>query len=141
MAIKLIPASDPGRAGHATAEYTQRKFQFDLPQEFGADYTMAPATKVEGIPLRSVVGFDSNNQIVLATLDTTTPADAIKPIGITAYEIKPNDSSDEVHVIRGGHYNANALAWDETFTSMAQKIMAFEGASSPTQILIMDDPD
>ncbi len=136
-----IPANDPGRAGYGTAEYTQRKFQFELPQNFEAEYDLAPASMASGLPLHSVVGFNDSNQIVPAVLDETTPANAIKPIGITSFTIEAGDTADKVSVIRGGHYNANALAWDDSYTTMPQKLMAFEGASSPTQILIMDDPD
>ena len=39
-------------------------------------------------------------------------------------------------VFRGGHFNHKRLTWDATYDTEVKKIMAFEGAPTPTSIRV-----
>lgn len=46
------------------------------------------------------------------------------------------DDTTAIPVYRSGHFNVDALVWDASFDTLAKKLAAFEGAPSPTNILV-----
>lgn len=93
--------------------------------------TVAAATIASAdLPAFSVVGRDGSGNLVMAVLDTATPANNIAPIGITCSPVLKGATNKGVAVYRGGFFNMDALNWDASFDTAAKKRVAFE-ASQP----------
>lgn len=97
-------------------------------------YEYAVAINAEAIPAFTVVGFDDDDQIVIAT-NGVAP---IKAIGVLAQPVPANAGTEPLGalVYRSGHFNHKRLLWDASFTDDVSKIMAFEGAPTPTYIRV-----
>lgn len=78
----------------------------------------------------TVVGV-SGGVLVPATQDGSVAA-----IGFTAAPIEASGNTQKVGLIRGGNFNVDALVFDASFTTDAEKLAAFEGAPSPTNIVL-----
>lgn len=80
----------------------------------------------------TVVGFDSNGDIVKA-VHGTTPA-----IGIILNDLVTPASGAKlgVNVLRGGCLKPTLLVYDSSYDTVEKKKEAFRGAPSPTQIVI-----
>lgn len=78
----------------------------------------------------TVVGVDSG-VLVPATQDGTVAA-----IGVLNAPILASGNTQKVGILRGGNFNIDALVFDASFTTDAEKLVAFEGAPSPTQIVL-----
>lgn len=80
----------------------------------------------------TVVGFDSNKEIVPAENGT------VQAIGVLAVDITTAATGPKkgVLVYRSGHFNHKRLIWDNSYATEQDKLMAFEGAPTPTQIRI-----
>ena len=78
----------------------------------------------------TVVGL-SGGVLVPATEDKTVQA-----LGILAAPILANATTQKVGLIRGGNFRAEALVFDASYDTDAKKLAAFEGAPSPTQIVL-----
>ena len=62
---------------------------------------------------------------------------SVTPIGVLAAAAKTGaGQTGKIAVFRTGHFNPNALVWDSSYDTAAKKAAAFEGAGSPTQILL-----
>lgn len=100
----------------------------DYPTVFNTDEAVAPSTT---IPALTIVTLGSDGYLKVATK-------ADKAIGITIYDI--STTADAVNatarICRGGVFNPDMLNWDTSFDSEAVKLKAFEGAPSPTQIVL-----
>lgn len=120
----IINASpDPLVTGDAPAFYTE-------PLPVAADMVLAA---------REVVGFDANNNIIPAVLDSGTPANNVQAIGFVMYAIDTTGKAAgavEVEVVRGGVFNPDLLVWEDGFATDADRRAAFRGAPSPTAIII-----
>jgi len=130
-----IPFGNPGRAEDAFEAFTQRDLLLsDTPAFFTEDMTLAAS---QDIALYEVVGLDGDGNIIPAVLDTGTPANDVQAIGLAAGAITSGvGENPTIQVIRGGHFNADMLVWEAGFATDAQKIAAFRGAPTPTQIVI-----
>jgi hypothetical protein len=86
----------------------------------------------------TVVGKNAAGEIVPAVLDTGTPANSIKPIGIAVIAITTTGSGDKkgLPVYRAGCFNPDALVWPASFDTEAKKQAAFEGSPAPTNIIL-----
>jgi len=80
----------------------------------------------------TVVGFNANDEIVPAVLGT------VEAIGVLAVDISTpaTGALKGAPVYRLGHFNHKRLVWDDSYDTEAKKLMAFEGAPTPTQIKI-----
>ena len=66
-----------------------------------------------------------------------TPANAIKPVGITLYDITtPASPVQGIPVLIQGCLNKDMLAWPASFNTDELKLEAFRGAPTPTSIII-----
>lgn len=75
------------------------------------------------------------------TLTGGTDAKAVAPsaIGFVKYAADNTagiDGAIKVEVTRWGCFNPDALVWDASFDTAAKKLYAFEGAPSPTSIIL-----
>ncbi len=90
------------------------------------------------IPALTPVGFDADERLVPAVRDSVDPADDIAAVGITVVAITTTASTTYkgVPVYRGGCFNPDLLNWPASFNTDAEKFAAFEGAPSPTNIIM-----
>lgn len=79
-----------------------------------------------------VVGLDVSGNLVPAVHGTT------QAIGIAVRAITTDDSVTlkGIGVWRAGCFNPDALNWPASYDTDAKKLAAFEGAPSPTQIVL-----
>ncbi len=103
--------------GHAPAFLTVPGYQ--------ADGTVAMAAF-------TVVGVNAG-VLVPAVLGGATP---VAPIGILPAPILASGNVQKVGLIRGGNFNVDALVFDASFATEADKLAAFEGAPTPTNIVL-----
>lgn len=124
-----IPFGNPGQAGSSTEAFTQHDLLLsDTPNLFTEDLTLAES---QDISLYEVVGLDGLGNIIPAVQGVT---DAI---GISAGAITSGvGENPTIQIIRGGHFNGDALVWDASYDTDAKMIAAFRGAPSPTQIVV-----
>ncbi len=129
-----IPIGNPGVAEDAFESFRQDDFLLsDQPGFFTTDMTVALS---QTLSLYEVVGVDGSGNIIPAVEGTT------QAIGIMAGAITTDGvSTKTAQVIRGGHFNGDALVWDATYNTDALKEAAFEGAGSPTQIVVAHVPN
>ena len=99
------------------------------------DEIVAASQTIEAL---TVVGKNAAGEIVPAVLDTGTPANSIKPIGIAVIAITTGSSGDKkgLPVYRAGCFNPDALVWPASFDTEAKKQAAFEGSPAPTNIIL-----
>ncbi len=88
------------------------------------------------LPALSVVGFDANGEIVEALIDTANPANSIQAIGVLVYDVDASGGAVGAAVYRQGVLNPDRLNWHASFATDADKRKAFEGAPSPTSIIL-----
>lgn len=85
------------------------------------------------IAARTVVGFDGSGKIIPAVEGVTAA------VGILPYAVD-STAGDIVgeSIWRGGNFKPSALVWDASYGTDALKAKAFEGAPSPTQIVMTE---
>lgn len=109
----------------------------DSPTRFTQDLPFAPS---QVILARTPLMFNANKQLVPAQpyvpANGETPASGGVAIGFALIDIVVGTSSISAPVVRSGCYNPNLLNWDDSFTTTAQKMGAFEGAPTPTHIIL-----
>ncbi len=98
------------------------------PEQFVMDHPVAASQTLAAL---TVVGLDANGRVVAAT-------GTIKAIGILAYPITTDASTNYKvgRVYRSGCFNPDLLVWNAAYNTDALKMNAFEGAPSPTQIIM-----
>lgn len=84
----------------------------------------------------TVVGFDANGQLVPAVIDDDTPANSIAAVGILVHDIDTTGGEKGAAVYRAGCFNPDALVWGASFADDEAKFNAFEGAPTPTNIIV-----
>jgi hypothetical protein len=105
----------------------------DQPAVFSTDETVLTGQNLAAL---TVVGFDANGKIVPAVqADEVSP---IQAIGVLVYATDTTAGDAVASVYRAGCFNPDALVWDASFDTAAEKAKAFEGAPSPTQIIIRE---
>lgn len=99
------------------------------PDPLTIDYPVAASQTLGAF---TVVGFDASKRLVPAVLGTTAA------IGVLAHAITTDATTNYkgAKVYRAGHFNHKRLVWDATYDTEAKKLMAFEGAPTPTQIRV-----
>ncbi len=149
MAENLTPTQIALKAngiasGVIAKRYSQRiPLLSDNPVCLPVSMPLSDAANTAGIEYMEVVGLDSDGKVVSAVYDadTTTGGDTnIKPIGIAAQDVVAGSSDENLVVWRSGHFNLYALKWGPSWPDFDEKNLikkaAFEGAPSPTQIIL-----
>lgn len=72
------------------------------------------------LPAYTVVGRDSNGELVIATKG------GVAPIGITTASVLKTATDKSVPVYRAGCFNPHKLVWDASFATDEDKRLAFE---------------
>lgn len=87
----------------------------------------------ETLALYTVVGLDSNGELVAADNGATAGA-----IGVLAMDLSaaPTVAGQSAVIWRAGVVDPSLLVWDAAYSTDALKRTAFEGAPSPTQIVL-----
>jgi len=128
--MSIIPFGDEGVPGGIwTEEFTQQELLAGHIPEYGA-YPGFKAAGTVAMAAHTVVG------VTGGFLVPATQAGAPRAIGVLTNPILASGRVQEVGVIRAGNLNVDALVWDPSFTTDAQKFAAFEGAPSPTNIVL-----
>ncbi|AET42270.1 head decoration protein [Ruegeria phage DSS3-P1] len=99
----------------------------DVPALFSTDETVLTTQTLEAL---TVVGFDGAGKVVQAN-NTTVAA-----VGILVYATDTTGGDAVASIYRGGCFNPDLLVWHSGYATDAHKAKAFEGAASPTQIVI-----
>lgn len=81
-------------------------------------------------PALQVVGLDTNGRIVAAVRGT------IAAVGVLVAPLTAGGVGKGVAVYRAGCFNPDALIWDASYSTDAHKFAAFNGAPTPTNIVI-----
>ena len=100
----------------------------DVPALFSTDETVLTTQDLEAL---TVVGFDGAGKVVPADNGATVDA-----VGILVYATDTTGGDAVASIYRAGCFNPDLLVWDAAYDTDAKKAKAFEGASSPTQIVI-----
>lgn len=98
-------------------------------------YTVAPAAPAaEPVTGASLSGAELD--IVVETLSTKT--NVIAPIGVLTIAITTaiSESETKADVYFSGAFNIRALTWDASYVNDEDKFRAFQGAPSPTTIIV-----
>jgi hypothetical protein len=99
----------------------------DTPKYFTQDLEVADS---QTLAARTVVGFSAGK---IAEANNTT----VTAIGVLMHDVATGVGEGKfAKVIRGGHLNMDLLIWNAAYSTDALKFAAFEGAASPTQILV-----
>jgi hypothetical protein len=136
MATITPPYADPGRA--AFEELDTYAMNFLLA---GSHPPLAPAFSFDlptGVTYAqfTVVGLNATNELVPALTGSVDPADDIQAIGVLAHAITVAAAGDKGQVWYSGCFHHDALVWDASFDTDAKKLVAFQGAPTPTTIIV-----
>ena len=90
-----------------------------------------PAAAAQTCAARQVVGLNGSGKLIPAVRGTT------QAIGYVVYAPSAATVLDQpVEVMRQGVFNPDALVFDASYGTDEQKRLAFEGAPSPTSIIL-----
>ena len=94
-------------------------------------WMLLPAAVTQTFVARQVVGFDGAGRLIPAVLGTT------EAIGFIMYAPSAVTTLGQlVSVVRQGVFNPDLLVFDATYNTAEKKRLAFEGAPSPTSIIL-----
>jgi hypothetical protein len=94
-------------------------------------WMLLPAAAAQTFTARQVVGLNGSGKLIPAVLGTT------QAIGFVVYAPGAATVLDQmVSVMRQGVFNPNLLTFDATYNTAEKKRLAFEGAASPTSIIL-----
>jgi hypothetical protein len=99
----------------------------DTPALFATAETVVSGQDLAAL---TVVGFDGNGKI------TEADNSAVTAVGVLVYAVDASGGDVVGHVYRGGNFNPDELVWNAGYATDADKAKAFEGAPSPTQIVV-----
>lgn len=101
----------------------------DEPKPITVDMIVAASQTIAAL---TPVGLDGSGRLIPAVSGTTAA------IGITVHAITTDASTTYkgAKVYRAGVFNPARLNWDASYDTDAEKFNAFNGAPSPTQIVI-----
>lgn len=120
-----------GNAGLASAQTESFNevplFSGEAPIVTTSEIVAAAAITSADLPAFSVVGRNSDGELVLATW--ADDDSGIAPIGITTAAVLKGVTARNVDAFRGGMFNPAALNWDASFDTAEKKRLAFEGSA------------
>lgn len=97
--------------------------------EIQVAYENLDAAPGQTIRYLSPVALDGSNQVI--------PAVAGAPaIGIAMFEVSATAEAKTLSVLRAGVLNPDAIEWDASYDTLAEKVAAFRGAPAPTNIIV-----
>lgn len=129
MATVTPPYADPGRASFEVLDdYTQNFLLAGNHPELAPAYSY-PIAGATVLAQFTVVGLDGSGEIVAAN-NTTVAA-----IGVLAHAVD-GSADGTAPVWYSGAFNMDALVWDAGYATDADKLAAFQGAPTPTQIVV-----
>ena len=99
----------------------------DKPEIFSTVETVLTGQEIAAL---TVVGFDGAGKVVPANNST------VAAVGVLPYAVDSTGGDVGAEIWRGGNFKPEALTWDAGYATDAHKAKAFEGAPSPTQIVI-----
>lgn len=103
----------------------------DRPQITSTLEDVAASTTLAFLTVVGRVGNAATGALTIAVFGSVTP------IGVLAVSVATAaGQTGKAAVFRTGHFNPNLLVWDSSYDTAAKKAKAFEGAGSPTQILL-----
>ena len=97
--------------------------------EIAVAYENLEAAAGEAIGYLAPVALDGSGLVVPATAGT--PA-----IGVAMFEVIAGATARTVSVLRAGVLNPDAIEWDASYDTAAEKAAAFRGAPAPTNIIV-----
>jgi len=132
----MVNITDRSAGAGVPAQWSEDITAVDIPLWTG-DYP-APLTQdlivaaSQTIPAYTPVGFDGSGRIVPAVSGTT------QAIGFTVAAIASPSGSSYIGapIYRSGVVNPDKLNWPASYDTEAEKFAAFNGAPSPTQIVV-----
>lgn len=126
---RTFDAGIPSQTSDSFAVTPEGFITGEYPAQFVEDL---PAAESQTLAEYTVVGLNGDGEIVPAVLGTT------EAIGVLMYPVTSGAGENPVaRVLRSACINHlwAGLTWDATYDTDAKKKNAFEGASSPTQIV------
>lgn len=137
MATIKFPYADPGRAAFEELDtYVQSFLLAGSHPELKPAYSFSLANDTAFAQF-SVVGLDASGNLALAVTGSADPADDIQAIGVLAHAASLGATgTGRGQVWYSGCFNADALVWDASFDTDAEREAAFRGAPTPTTIII-----
>lgn len=131
MATITPPYADPGRAAFEELDtYLQNNLLAGNHPELKPAYSY-PLANGAAFAQFSVVGLDASGNLALATQTGTVQA-----IGVLAHAASLGATGTGTGaVFYSGCFDIDALVWDASYTTDAQRIAAFRGAPTPTTII------
>lgn len=84
----------------------------------------------QNIPYLAPVALDEDGGVIRAVAGTPAIGVAMFPIVTDA------DDALTLSVLRAGVLNPDALAWDASYATAADRVAAFRGAPAPTNIIV-----
>jgi hypothetical protein len=136
MATVTPPYADPGIASFEVLDtYTQNFLLAGNHPELAPAYSY-PVKAAVVLPQFSVVGLDASGFLVAAVeASEVTPVQAI---GVLAHAVTGGLADGDVNgqVWYSGCFNMDALVWDASYNTDAEKAAAFAGAPTPTTIIV-----
>lgn len=130
MAVdKKVPYSEPGAAGFEKESWgNKQNWQYgDTPALTSTTLTVTAAVTDVVVGFLDVIAEDGR----AAAQNGVAATDRANYIASAAITI-PVGETKEVPVYVQGHFEMAALTWDATYTTDAQKKVAFQGSVSPT---------
>lgn len=107
-------------------------FTGDSPPPLTVDMTVAAS---QTIPALSLVGLDGSGNLIPAVSGGGSPVQAIG-IAVAAITSPGSGALKSIPVYRGGCFNPDKLSWPASYDTEAEKFGAFNGAPTPTNIVI-----
>lgn len=138
----------------ATYNAPDRSFSAGIPSQGSDSFTVTPeglivgeypAQFVQDIPVAlsqtlaayTVVGLNAAGNVVPAVYNAD-PDQAVQAIGVIVYPVSTGATGalPAGRILRSGCINPDRLTWPASFDTDAKRYRAFEGAPSPTQIVL-----
>lgn len=135
MTDRSFGAGVPAQGSDSFVALQEGLITGEYPTQFVEDI---PAANNQTLAAYTVVGKDGSGNIVPAVYDATYASSGVRPIGILIEPITTPSSGavKAARVLRSACLNPAKLVWDASFDTAAKKQNAFQGAPSPTQIVI-----
>lgn len=134
-----IPKHTPGLAGDASASFTNVDLVLSDVPAYMTDNAVCAASQT--FALYTVVAL-VGGELVPADISDADPANHDVAYGILPTAVTTGAGENPtIPVIRGGHFNIDALDWPASYDTDAKKLAAFEGIASPGQIKLGTVPN
>lgn len=129
------PYADPGKASFEVLDtHTQTFLLAGNHPELAPAYSY-PVLASLALAQFAVVGLDDDGFLVAAVDGGATP---VQPIGVLSQAVTGGTADGDVNgpVWYSGCFNMDALVWDTSYDTEAKKLAAFNGAPTPTTIIV-----